>query len=160
MGRGVIILLAVSLGLNCLVAGYFLNDALDGKGKPPHAAAEFRGFDNPRSLVGVANALPPESRRQFRAAFRPHVAMMRDNHRQVRALRQEMRVLVEAEEWDSAAVASKMEEIRVARTRQQEEFDKAFVAAISTLSAEDRQRMIAFAEERRREHRRRRGDRP
>jgi len=159
MGRGVIILLAVSLGLNCLVAGYVLNDALDGKRKPAHAAAEFRGFDNPRSLVGVANALPPESRRQFRAAFRPHVTKMRDNHRQVKTLRREMRVLVEAEEWDSAAVASKMEEIRSARARQQEEFDAAFVAAISTLSAADRQRMIEFAEERRREHRRRRGDR-
>ncbi len=149
MGRGVIILLAASLGLNFLVFGYLLNDWVDRAPPQPPAAADFRGFDTPRALVGVTNALPPDSRRAFRAAFRQRLPDMRAHHREMRGVRLELRDLLEADEWDGEAVAAKMAEIQTLRARQHEAFDEAFLAAVNTLSAEDRRRMIEYAEERR-----------
>lgn len=151
MGRGIVIVLAVSLGLNFLIAGYLLNDVMDGdRASPPHAA-EFRGFNNPRGLVGAANVLPQESRRDFRAAFRERLPDMRAHHREMRVLRRDMKTLIAADEWDGAAVSEKMKDIRDVRARQQRAFDEAFLAALTTLSSEDRDRLLEFAEQRRRE---------
>ncbi len=150
MGRGVAIVLAASLGLNFFIAGFLLHDQLDRDPRPPPpGAADFRGFDNPRGLIGITKALPPDSRRSFRAAFRERLPNMRAHHREMRMLREELGDLIGADEWNGVAVTEKMTEIRTLRSRQQEAFDEAFVAAVSTLSAEDRQRMIEFAEERR-----------
>ncbi len=160
MGRGVGILLAASLGLNFFIAGFLLHDRLDRDRPPPPFAADFRGFDNPRGLVGAAGVLPPESRREFRRAFRAQLPNMRGRFREMRTLRLELRALLEANELDAAAVAAKMTEIRDARARQQEAFDAAFAAAMETLSAEERQRMIEFSEQRRKERRNHRGGPP
>ena len=151
MGRGVIIVLAASLGLNFLIAGYLLNDIVDRDRASPPAAAEFRGFNNPRGLVGAARVLPPDSRRAFRAAFRDRLPDMRAHHREMRALRGDMKALIEADEWDGAAVAAKMKEVREVRARQQQAFDEAFFAALQTLSSEDRKAMTAFAAQHRKD---------
>lgn len=156
MGRGVVIVLAVSLGLNFLIAGYLLNDAIDGDRASPPPVSEFRGFGNPRGLIGAARVLPRESRRAFREAFRERLPDMRAHHGEMRALRRDMNALIEAKDWDGAAVAAKMKEIRDVRARQQQAFDAAFFAALQTLSSEERQAMTAFAEQRRKD---RRGDR-
>ncbi len=156
MGRGVVIFLAASLGLNFLIAGYLLNDALDQDRAPPPGAAEFRGFNNPRGLVGAADVLSPESQRAFRAAFREGLPNMRAHHKEIRTLRRGLREILAAEEWDGAAVEAKMTEIRDVRARQQQAFDDAYATALETLSGEDRKRMIAFAEQRRMERREKR----
>lgn len=157
MGRGVIIILAASLGLNFFMAGYLFSDWL--KPAPPPVAGGFRGFDNPRGLAHMAEALPPERRRAFRQSFKESLPNMRAHHREVRELREEMRALLEAEEFDRAAIAAKMEEMRDVRARQQAAFDEAFLGAIGALSADERQSMIELAKKVRKERRHERRER-
>ena len=157
MGRGIAIVLAVSLGLNFFMAGYLLHDVVRPPPPPPFAE-DFRGFNNPRGLIGAARALPPETRRAFRTSFQERLPDMRNQHREMRLRREELRVLIEADEWDADAVAAKMDEIRVLHARQREAFDKAFIDAVGALSGEDRRRMIEDATQMRMErHKKRRG---
>ena len=149
MGRGITILLAISLGLNFFMAGYLVSDWL--KPGPPPVASGFKGFDHPRGLVRMSEALPPDRRRAFRQSFREGLPNMRAHHRDMRALRDEMRVLLKAEEFDSVAAAAKMAEMRDARARQHEAFDEALLSAISVLSADERQAMIEMAQQLRKE---------
>ncbi len=145
MGRGIAIVLAVSLGLNFFMAGFLLHDVIRPPSPPPPLAGDFRGLNNPRGLIGAAMALPPETRRAFRRSFQERLPDMRIQHREMRSKREELRALVEADEWDADAVAAKMEEIRMLHARQREAFDKAFVDAVGSLSGEDRRRMIEAA---------------
>ncbi len=163
MGRGIVIVLAVSLGLNFFAAGALFNNWLNPPAPPPHAANGFKGYDSPRGLARMAEALPPESRLAFREAFRERLPDMRSQFREMYPLREQLNALIAAEEWDSAAVAAKMDEIRAVRERQQEAFDAAFLEAVTALSAEDRKSMIELARQRRMERRkkhRRRMDMP
>lgn len=154
MGRGVMIALAVSLGLNFLIAGYVLHDVIDSDPPSPPPAADMRGgFNNPGGLMRVAGALPPESRRAFRRAIRAELPDMRTHHQEMRRLRGELRMLMEAEQWDEAAVAQKMEDIRNVQARQRAAFDKALVSALGSISAEDRELLMEIARQRRAERR-------
>jgi uncharacterized membrane protein len=152
------IVLAASLGLNFFAAGYLFH----GKVNPPPApppSVEGRGFENPRGLMRLANELPDESREAFRREIRTALPQMRDQHRRMRALRGELRVLVEADDWDGDAVAAKMDDIRAVRSAQTEAFDKAYTKALGAVPAEDRRRLIEIAEKRRADRRERWRDR-
>ena len=157
MGRGITIILAVSLGLNFFLAGYLAKGWLSpGNPPPPPMEDSFKGFDHPRGLWRMAESLAPEQRDAMRRAFKEQLPDMRDHYKQMRALRDDMRALVEAEAWDGAAVAAKMAEIRALRTQQQEAFDAAFLSAVGELPGDDRKRLIELSEERRGEWRKRR----
>lgn len=156
MGRGVIIALAVSMGVNFFVAGFLLHDRIDREPPPPPAHTELRGFDNPGRLMRFAGALPPDSRREFRAAIRVRLPDMRAQHREIRKSRDELRVLIESERWDGDAVKAKMDEIRTLREKQLATFDTAFADALGVLSAEERRFLVETAQERQNERRGRR----
>ena len=158
MGRGVMIALAVSLGLNFFAGGFLLRDVLREDAPlamvQPDAALEGAG-----ALRRAVTALPPESRRQLRREMRGALPDMRARQRALQERRKELRALFQVDEWDDAAVSAKMSEIRTLRAEQSEAFDQALARALSALSAEDRRRMIERAEERR-EVRRRHRERP
>lgn len=161
MGRGLIILLVISLGLNIFAIGH-LSGRLIAGGKPPHSVetpGPRGGFDNPFRLMRQADALPPELRDDFRAAVREQLPSLRAEHRNMRNLRRELGVLMSAEEWDGAAVSAKLEEIRAAQGRQQTAFNTAFMRAFESLPAEERQRLIEEASQRRKDRRKDRRER-
>ncbi|MEO1135187.1 MAG: periplasmic heavy metal sensor [Pseudomonadota bacterium] len=169
MGRGLIILLVVSLGLNVFAVGHLSGRMIANPG--PAASIEAPGprggFQDPFRLMRNADVLSPESREAFRASFREQLPSLRAEHRQMRELRRELGVLMSADAWDAAAVDAKLQEIRAAQNRQHDAFNTAFMNAFEKLSAEDRKRLIEAAGQRRhdrrgrwRERRERMYDRP
>lgn len=138
MGRGVMIALIASLGLNIFAVGFLsgrvLNDEHGGPPMPPPG----RGGEQSFRLMHYADALPGERRREFRSAFRTQLPIMRDGFEEMRRLRRELTMILGAEEFDRAAAAAKFEEIEQLRNRQQAAFGKAFLDAFETLTPEER----------------------
>lgn len=166
MGRGLIILLVASLGLNIFAIGH-LSGRLIAGGKPPQAdhmeRGKHRGFHDPFHVMRYAKELSPELRETFRAEIKEQLPALRKHHEHMKGLRRELGVLMSADEWDGDAVAAKLNEIRETQQRQSEAFNQAFINAFETLPADERKLLIDTANkrraERRKERRERRGDR-
>ncbi len=163
MGRGVMIALFVSLGLNIFAVGYLSGRVLNDEGAGPPPPKQGRQEMPSFRLIHYADALPSERRREFREAFQTQLPAMRDGFQEMRQLRGELTTLLGAEEFDRAAVAAKFEEIEQLRDQQQAAFGKAFLDAFEILTPEERIMLRDAVNERRskRSHRRghgRRGD--
>jgi len=162
MGRGLIILLVASLGLNIFAIGH-LSGRLIAAGKPPQAdrieRGKHRGFHDPFHVMRYAKELSPELRETFRAEIKEQLPALREHHEQMRSLRRELGLLMSADEWDGDAVAAKLNEIRETQDRQRDAFNQAFMNAFETLPAEQRKLLIDTANERRAERRKERRER-
>ncbi|MEM9617558.1 MAG: periplasmic heavy metal sensor [Pseudomonadota bacterium] len=147
MGRGLMIALVASLGLNIFAVGFLSGRVLND----PPAGPPQRGPGGEQSfrLMHYADALPPERRAEFREAFRAQLPAMRDDFREMRRLRMELSALLGAEEFDRAAVAAKFDAIQDVRDQQQAAFGEAFLDAFETLTPEERQMLREAAESRR-----------
>ncbi len=159
MGRGLIVLLAASLGLNLFALGHWSGRIIAGGPHPGPAIEKSHhgGLDSPFDLMRHADALSPEVRETFRAVIKGRLPSLRAEHRRMRELRRELSGLMSAEAWDGEAVAEKLDQISAAQSRQREAFHAAFVSAFETLPAAERRRLVEAAHERHGKHRRRRG---
>ena len=157
MGRGLIVLLIVSILLNIFGVGFISGRMLDHE---PHRAPEIMrsgGHTSPFRMMRHAEELPPEKRDAFRDVIKAGLPSARENHETVRRLQGELSELFASDELDRAAISAKMTEIRSEQARQREVFDIILVEAMATLSAEERRLMIKAANERREKFRERRG---
>lgn len=157
MGRGLAIalvtLLFISVGLNVFALGHVSGRMLAG-----HPPANLRfadggpgGFHDPLRIVREAEELSPELGKRFRESFREQLPQMRETHGKMRALRAEIAALMSADEWDSAAIAAKLDEMRAVEDRQRKAFSDGFIEVFSSLPAEERKALIETANERRKE---------
>ena len=159
MNRGLLIAFVLSLVLNVFAVG-FISGRMIAEDEPNDIQPiEVRGFDNPFRLIRYAEALPPESRQTFRDGFRKALPELRAQNNEVRALRDELMVLMEAEDWDREAAAAKMTAIEASHMRQRAVFMDAFLDAFEALPPEDRKALAEIANEPR-ERRKRFRDRP
>lgn len=162
MGRGLILLLVASLGLNIFAGGFYAGrflagDKLTANGQSVvqsergerHKGKRGGGFDDPFRLMRYADALAPEQREKFRNEFRAQLPAMREGHRETRGLRRELSALMAADEWDGAAVGAKLGEISAAQRLQREKFNAAFMEAFGVLPAADRRLLLEEARKRR-----------
>ncbi len=150
MGRGLIIILIASLALNVFAVGFFSGRVISNDGPPLHQGQQQRmRMDNPFALMHYATELPPGIRDDFRGKIRGKLPVLREQHQKTRKLRQELALLIAAENWDRAAVAAKFEEIGAEQDRQREVFNAAFVDALETLPAAERKKLIEIAGKRR-----------
>ncbi|MEM8772615.1 MAG: periplasmic heavy metal sensor [Pseudomonadota bacterium] len=147
MGRGLMIALFASLGLNVFAIGVLSGKMFSGPSASAPPVGVTEGLPPPNRILRHAAALPPESRKLFRDAFRDELPALRGNYREMRQLRAEMRALAAADDWDSAAIAKKMAEIREVQTRQQQAFDAALLAGLEVLPTEDRQMLARLADQ-------------
>ncbi len=157
MGRGLIILLVASLGLNIFAAGHFAGKMISGppRGKPPMERSGGRGgFDDPFHVMRYADELSPELRAAFRGEIEQQLPVLRGEHKRMRGLKRELGALMSAEVWDGEAVTAKLNEIHAAQERQRAAFNEAFVNAFETLPAAERKMLIDTANQRRAERRR------
>ena len=157
MGRGLIILLVASLGLNIFAAGHFAGKTLSGppKDKPPMERSGGRGgYDDPFHVMRYADELSPELRETFRGEIKQQLPVLRGEHKRMRSLKRELGVLMSAPAWDGDAVNAKLNEIHEAQERQRAAFNVAFVNAFETLPADQRKMLIDTANERRAERKR------
>lgn len=159
MGRGLIVLLVASLGLNVFALGHFSGRILAGD-KPPSREHIERGhhgkFGDPFHVMRYADELSPELRQRFRAEIKDELPSLREHHDHMRELRRELGALMSADEWDGEAVSAKLREISETQDRQREAFNRAFMNAFETLPAEQRKLLIDTANERRAERRHKR----
>jgi len=94
-GRWLKILLMVSLGINLLIAGMVVGNALNNKpGRPPSAD----------TVAFLAFALPKEHRDALRAQLISRRAELRANRAALADMRRQMIVALEAEPFEMAAV--------------------------------------------------------
>lgn len=159
MGRGVMIILAVSLGLNVLAAGYVAQEVVAEKPRTRDAALSGPGRGGFGAITRHSDVLPEASREEFRAAFRRSLDEMRNDHSALRQMRRELHQLLSAPEWNEDEVAEKLSTYRARRAGQAERFDKAFLEAMGSLPPADRTRLMEEAEKHRatRRDRRRHG---
>lgn len=157
MGRGLMILLVVSLGLNIFALGHFSGRLLAGD-KPPSREHIMHGhhgkFGDPFHVMGYADELSPELRQRFRAEIKKELPSLREHHDQMKELRRELGDLMSADEWDGEAIAAKLDEIGALQDSQRRAFNRAFMSAFEALPAEQRKLLIETAKERRAERRR------
>jgi uncharacterized membrane protein len=162
MGRGLIILLVASLGLNIFALGHFSGKMLAGP-KPPNIEhierSKHRGFDDPFQVMRYAEELSPGLRETFRAEIKKQLPALREHHKEMKSLRRELGALMSADEWDGDAVAVKINEISAAQDRQRDAFNQAFMNAFATLPGEQRKLLIDTANQRRAERRKERRER-
>jgi uncharacterized membrane protein len=164
MGRGLAITLGavlfLSLAFNVFAFGFFSGRMLAGfNGPPPRPAIEERAprlaFEDPFRIMRYAEELSPELRDEFRASFREQLPQMREAHGEMRKLREELSVLMTADEWDDAAIDAKLGEIRAVENGQQAAFTEAFVEVFKSLPAAERKALIEEAKARHKERRKR-----
>ena len=161
MGRGVIIALAIglfiSLGVNVFTLGHLSGRMIAGHpGHEKHERGVRGGFEDPFKIMRYAEELSPELRERFREAFRKELPALRAEYHVIGGLRRELGVLMSAEDWDSDAIAAKLDEIDAARDRQHVLFNRAFLGAFESLPAAERKRLIDTANERRAERKKQR----
>lgn len=158
MGRGLIIgLLVVSAALNIFFVGVHSGRLLHGAlpQKPAHEKIRIAEPDNPFRVLRHAEELSPESREKFRLAVKSALPSARENYQETKRLRKELSDLLLADEWDRETVAAKMEEIQALQVSQRAAFDKAFLDALETLTADERRQLMKAAEDHRLERRER-----
>lgn len=154
MGRGLIIALGASLALNVFAGGFIAGRLL---GEPPRRAPiETAGPVDPFRLMRHAGSLPPEAREAFRGSLREARGPMREDFRKMRALREELRAVIRAEEWDEAEARRLFGVIAARQGDQLSRLEDALIEALGSLSAEDRRLLIESAESREAERRERR----
>ncbi len=146
MGRGLIIALIASLAANLFAVGFISGRLISDEPRSPHAERGGPGrIDNPLGLMNHARDLQPEMREAFRDKIRAKLPALREQHRLTHKLRQELAMLIKAEEWDRGAITAKLDEIKTAQDRQREVFNAAFIDAFETLPPEERRRLIEVA---------------
>lgn len=157
MGRGLIILLVASLGLNIFAIGHMSGRFIAGDPPPPKSDGHHRsGLDDPFKLMRYAEELSPELREGFRGEFKKQLPVLREEHHRMRELRDELGTLMSADPWDGEAINAKLDEIREIQDRKYVFFNKAFVNAFEKLPAAERARLIEAADARRKEYKKRR----
>lgn len=150
MGRGLIIILIASLALNVFAVGFFSGRVISKDGPPPRQVHDQRArMDNPFALMHYAGELPPGIRDDFRNKIRGKLPVLRERHQNTQKLREELALLIAAEDWDRAAVTAKFEEIKAEQDRQREVFNAAFIDAVETLPAAERKKLMETVGKRR-----------
>ena len=149
MGRGIVIALVASLGLNIFAVGFLAGRMIHKDSPPPIENAVPRGIENPFRLLRHADALPAESREAFRDAIRSELPSMRAQRHAQRAAHKRLAALLAAEEWDRAAIQKEFDALAVSQNEQRQVFNDAFLNAFETLSAEDRRLLMALSQDRR-----------
>lgn len=127
--------LALSLGVNLLIAGVVLGAALgrDRDGGPADRLRAARDLAPPPFVM----ALEPHDRRELIGAFR-EAAPKRQSRRELRARLQEVLTELRADSFDPAAMTALLSDQRSRAGARQTAGAEAFVAHLTTMSAEER----------------------
>ena len=140
MGRGLVVLLLISLGANVFLGGFVAGRML---GKPPQERHERHGPRQPGMMFFEdLEALSPEARDSFKAVFKESRGELRMKFREMRRLRDEFSEALAAEPWDRTRVEAALSELRTVENAHQTELAELLIDAFEGLSPEDRKAMI------------------
>ncbi|MEO0878663.1 MAG: periplasmic heavy metal sensor [Pseudomonadota bacterium] len=159
MGRGVIILLAVSLAANVFAGGFFVGRIVAEKpavvdAKPPKSPERDHERRSMRRLLrgendGFGNlaVAAPETRAVFRDVFIEAREEARLMQREVRAARSALREALAKEPWDRAAVGAAATDVAAAQQRQRDFYAEKLIDAFQSLTPEQRATLLQAQQE-------------
>lgn len=124
-----LIILLVSLALNCVALGVWLAPAFKGRGGPP------AGIER---MMKMAEKTPPELRRALREQWRTHRDDIRAAHDALQENRKEIMQLLEAPQLDEAALRAKLAVARQSMERIVISIQDGVVVAMRDLPPEKR----------------------
>lgn len=130
---GLVVALTVSLAGNLLVAGVVASRWFD---RPPPPLS----FAGPSMIEGLFEDLSPEGSKIMRSAMHEARRDLRPTFGELREARQEVRRLLEAEDFDRAAFDAAMARVDTLGDTVEARMEKGFADAVGQLSAEDRRR--------------------
>ncbi len=123
-----LVILLVSLALNCVAIGVWIAPALKGRGM--QAGVE--------RMLKVAEKAPPELRRALREQWRNHSDEMRATHDALQGTRQEIMQLLDAPQLDEAALRAKLATARQSMERMVATMHDGVVVAMRDMPPEKR----------------------
>lgn len=123
-----LIILLVSLALNCVAIGVWLAPAFKGRGGQPGIERMFK----------MAEKTPPELRRALREQWRTHRDDIRAAHDALQGTRQEIMQLLDAPQLDEAALRAKLATARQSMERIVTSIQDGVVVAMRDLPPEKR----------------------
>lgn len=123
-----LIILLVSLALNCIAIGVWLAPTLKGRGGQP-------GIER---MLKMAEKTPPELRRALREQWRTHRDDIRAAHDALQGTRQEIMQLLDAPQLDEAALRAKLATARQSMERIVASMQDGVVVAMRDLPPEKR----------------------
>lgn len=161
MGRGLTILLMLSLAANVFLGGFVAGRWFGG---PPHHRVVMHGpMDRGVGMFRDTDVLSEEGRKAFHDVFKEKRGDLRPSFQEMRRLREEFGAALAADPWDRARVEKAFADLRAVESSHQSAFSTTLIDAFEKLSAADRKALVEAAHSREanwRERRRKdRGDR-
>lgn len=157
MGRGLKILLALSLLLNGFLAGVIV---MSGKNFFPHHRVMVHGHsDRGAGMFRDTRVLSEEGRKAFHEVFRQGRKDLGPSYQETQRLREELGAALAADPWDRARVEKAFADLRAVETAHQTAFSTKLIDAFEKLSAADRKALVEAAHARREDWRERRQQR-
>lgn len=132
MGRGVIILLALSLAANVFLGGVVAGKMLGG----PHFHHRFSGFDGGRH--GHFDDLSPAAREALKRAFVEHRRAQEGQRATMHDLHREFIAALSADAWDRAAAEAVAQKLEAVEPPERAAMARLIIDAADNLSADDR----------------------
>lgn len=158
MGRGLTVLLVVSLAANVFLGGFVAGRFVGGPPHHPHMMplpGDLGGRGGFRELA----ALSPEEREAFRAVFKDKRRMIHDGVREAAKLRTAFGDALAADPWDRAKAETALADLTAAEGARQSALSKLLIDAFEGLPADKRKALVEEATKRAEETRRPRGSR-
>jgi uncharacterized membrane protein len=145
--RALPIILLISLALNVFLGGFVAGRYL---GRPHHGSGFERGF-GPRGGPGSADleALSPEGREVFRAAFHERRTQLDRSRLEARQLRKAFYDTLAADPFDRVRADAALDALAAAESETHVALMRELVSATEKLSPEDRKALAAAREKRR-----------
>ncbi|MEL7486793.1 MAG: periplasmic heavy metal sensor [Pseudomonadota bacterium] len=156
MGRGLTILLFVSLAINVLVGGFvggvFAERALSGPepsidepradGPPPGAPGAGLPGRGPRGFARDLALLSPESRQIFRRTFLENRLALREGRQGADKAREDFAIAMTADPWDRDVVAAALDAMATAESEAKRRQHETLLKALEQLPLEERQKLV------------------
>jgi uncharacterized membrane protein len=144
MGRGLTVLLILSLAANVFLGGFVAGRFVGGPPHHPHLMP-MPGDLSARGAFRDLEALTPEERDAFRAVFKQKRGEFRKTMHDVFTLRTAFGEALAADPWDRARVEKALADLTAAEGARQTAVSMLLIDAFETLPAEKRKALVEEA---------------
>jgi Spy/CpxP family protein refolding chaperone len=144
VGRGIAIVLALSLAANVFLGGYVAGKLAGGHGGRDRHHVFVKHHD---AMEGFSD-MTPAARESLKSAFMAHRAESRERHRQTRALNAEFTAALGADQFDRAALDAIISKLDAVDLSGRTGMARLIVEAAEGLSAEDRKSLAKYLDKR------------
>lgn len=144
MGRGIAVLLALSLAANVFLGGFVAGKVFSGRDGHGKSHVALRHHD---AMDGLSE-MTPAARESLKRAYMTYREGSRDRHEKTLALKSEFAAAIGADQFDRAAIEAIIEKLEAAEASGRSGMARLIVDAAEDLSLEDRKSLAKYLEKR------------